>query len=176
MITLVIGGIRSGKTEFSENLLKDKKNKHYIATMFNFDDETNERIINHRKNRGDKFITLESLKLEEDFSKVQNAILDDVGNLINNLIFEDKEADLSFENKYKIITSLKDKFDRLIQNFKSKEKKLVIVTNEVGLTLVSEYKIGRFFQDINGEINKFLADNSDEVYFMLVGQAVKIKW
>lgn len=65
MITLIVGGSKSGKSKYAEDVvckyaIDNHLKKYYIATMIPFDEEDNKRIANHRLNRsGKNFITLE---------------------------------------------------------------------------------------------------------------------
>src|SRR5262245_31508442 len=60
-ITLVIGGARSGKSHFAEGLASRHKTRPtYIATAEITDDEMRERIARHRKDRGDRWDTIEA--------------------------------------------------------------------------------------------------------------------
>jgi len=52
---------------------------------------------------------------------------------------------------------------------------LVMVTNEVGMSLVPEHHISRVFRDIQGRINQRLAMRADEVYLVCAGIPVRIK-
>ncbi len=51
----------------------------------------------------------------------------------------------------------------------------IVVSNEVGLGLVPENKLGRVYRDLLGKANQFLAQRADEVYFMAAGIPAKIK-
>jgi len=51
----------------------------------------------------------------------------------------------------------------------------ILVSNEVGLGLVPENKLGRVYRDLLGKANQLLAQHADEVYFMASGIPVKIK-
>lgn len=51
----------------------------------------------------------------------------------------------------------------------------VLVTNEVGLSLVPPYRMGRVFTDILGRVNQRLAAEADEVLFMACGLPLRLK-
>jgi adenosylcobinamide kinase/adenosylcobinamide-phosphate guanylyltransferase len=51
----------------------------------------------------------------------------------------------------------------------------IIVSNEVGLGLVSPYPAGRVYRDALGMANQMLAKNADEVYLMVAGIAIPLK-
>ena len=62
MLTLVIGGAASGKSEYAESLIlrSSYRPRVYIATMEPFDDECRARIARHRAMRAEKdFTTVE---------------------------------------------------------------------------------------------------------------------
>ena len=51
----------------------------------------------------------------------------------------------------------------------------IIVSNEVGLGLVPENRLGRLYRDLLGRANQLLAQRADEVYLMVAGIPVEIK-
>ena len=59
-ITFVVGGARSGKTRYAEQLAKGVKRKTYIATALPFDEEMRERIRLHQDRRGEGWVTIET--------------------------------------------------------------------------------------------------------------------
>ena len=59
--------------------------------------------------------------------------------------------------------------------FKDLSCDLILVTNEVGLGLVPEYPISRFYRDALGRVNQALGKAADEVYFVTCGVPMKIK-
>jgi adenosylcobinamide kinase/adenosylcobinamide-phosphate guanylyltransferase len=67
-----------------------------------------------------------------------------------------------------VLTELMDEID-------NRGLELVLVTNEVGLSIVPENQIARVFRDIQGRINQRLAKRADEVYLVCAGIPVKIK-
>ena len=65
--------------------------------------------------------------------------------------------------------------ESLIKAVQESEKNLVVVTNEVGMSVVSAYRMGRIFSDITGKVNQMLASISDEVYLSVSGIPLQIK-
>ena len=63
----------------------------------------------------------------------------------------------------------------MIKAVQESEKNLVVVTNEVGMSVVSAYRMGRIFSDITGKVNQMLASISDEVYLSVSGIPLQIK-
>ncbi len=57
----------------------------------------------------------------------------------------------------------------------SAHKRLIIVSNEVGLGIVPAYALGRLYRDLLGLINQRLAQAATRVYLMVAGLGVDIK-
>jgi adenosylcobinamide kinase/adenosylcobinamide-phosphate guanylyltransferase len=97
--------------------------------------------------------------------------------MITNMIFEkninmdkiDSQGIERLENY--IIGEVKD----IISAANESSKCVLIVTNEVGLSLVPEYKLGRVFSDILGKSNQIIAKYSDTVYLTVCGLPLKLK-
>lgn len=179
-IVLVTGGARSGKSTFAENLLKDYDNVLYIATAIVTDEEMKDRIKKHKERRNPKWKTYEGFKdldrvLEKDHNS--NVLLDCVTIMTTNLMFSEKKDfdNISDEEIQDIINNIKKEFEKLIFKAREKNINLVMVTNEVGMGLVPDYKLGRIFRDIQGIINQFVANLSNEVYFTACGLPLKLK-
>ena len=91
MLTLVIGGSASGKSEYAEQcVLSLDGARIYIATMQPFGKEAEERILKHRQMRKNKgfetiecYTGLQNLKIPPG----SNVLLEDLGNLMANEIF-----------------------------------------------------------------------------------------
>lgn len=185
-IILVTGGASSGKSEFAEGLLESIKKQDekplYIATSRIFDEEMQEKKLKHIKRR--QAFNWDCLEIHEGVGefirdKVFNRkiLIDCVTMLITNIIFE---FDKNFDGKDRT-TSLKIKEEvelqigEIIKVAREKDIDLILVTNEIGLSVVPENSLSRFFVKLSGEINNVLAKNSDEVYFVVSGIPMKIK-
>lgn len=188
-IILVTGGARSGKSTFAENLLKDKDDVLYIATSVITDEEMQDRVVKHKERRNPKWDTLEGYKnLADKIQSFDNKymLLDCVTVMTTNTLFDQEQGLLSIgldndfdfismEEVDKINALLKEEFKNLIEKSRELNRTLVLVTNEVGLGLVPEYKLGRIFRDTAGFINQYIGSLSDEVYLVCCGQPLKIK-
>ncbi|HBC95714.1 MAG TPA: bifunctional adenosylcobinamide kinase/adenosylcobinamide-phosphate guanylyltransferase [Clostridium sp.] len=179
-IILITGGSRSGKSTFAEKLLKEKKKVLYIATAVVTDEEMKLRIKKHKSRRDPGWITYEGYNSLGDVirkSECQYIMLECIGTMITNMIFEkninmdkiDSQGIERLENY--IIGEVKD----IISAANESSKCVLIVTNEVGLSLVPEYKLGRVFSDILGKSNQIIAKYSDTVYLTVCGLPLKLK-
>ncbi|PKM52075.1 MAG: bifunctional adenosylcobinamide kinase/adenosylcobinamide-phosphate guanylyltransferase [Firmicutes bacterium HGW-Firmicutes-7] len=184
-IILVTGGSRSGKSSFAEKYLKEIDGKTlYIATAIAFDEEMKDRVLKHQSMRPETWDTYEGYKqldqvIADDGAQYACLLLDCVTLWVTNLMFEYLET-----NDYDTLTQAEIggvekkiiyEVERMIEQLRRSNLHVVLVTNEVGSSLVPENKLGRIFRDIQGRINQLLGNASDEVYFVVCGQSMKIK-
>lgn len=181
---LVTGGARSGKSSLAETKAKELGEKIvYIATAIAFDDGMRDRIKKHRASRPDTWATVERyrgfniLEKEKDFLECDLVLLDCMTLMVSNILLE---GNIDFDNcSMKEIDSLEENIFKEVKELLAviikHKKKLIIVTNEVGMGLVPSYKLGNIFRDIAGRINQYLAKQADEVYFTVSGIPLKIK-
>lgn len=182
-LILVTGGARSGKSQFAENLCRARENATaYIATSIPFDDELKDRVKKHRQMRPSSWDTFEVYEdidqvIPEIAKKHQTVILDCVTLMVNNLMFkENLDYDtLTSVEIDQLERQIKEQFIKLIEAVKQTDLYFVIVTNEIGLSPVSDNKLTRIYTDIIGRMNQLIAKSSDEVYFVVSGIPMKIK-
>lgn len=178
MITLVTGGARSGKSTFAENLYKDSLDVVYIATSKIYDEEMKDRVKLHRESRPSIWRTYEgNYNLVNSLGDEKNYLLDCITVLTSNIMFDLSEGveHIDYELQRTIEDTVFKEVEVLINSINKKEYNLVMVTNEVGDSIVPEHHISRVFRDIQGRINQRLAKISDSVYLVCCGIPVKIK-
>ena len=56
-----------------------------------------------------------------------------------------------------------------------KDLDIVFVTNELGMGLVGDTNLSRYFLEIGGKVNKYIADRSQVMYFVVSGQPIRVK-
>ncbi len=165
-IVLIIGGIKSRKSSFALRLFSKNKKVYFVATAKPTDKEMKQRIKQHRHTRPDNFLTIEeTTNIVEKIKllpKNSNVIVDCINFWVANLMQEYSDNQILSEAK-NLCNVLKEK------NFS------VLVTNEVGMSLVAVNKVARRFQDLLGKVNQIIAKNADVVYFMVSGIPLKIK-
>lgn len=177
MISIVTGGARSGKSEFAESLIKG--DAIYIATAENFDDEMDLRIKKHVKRREESSInwrTVECLKKIDGLSGDEKYVLfDSLGVFISNIMFSKTADDLSDESIEETILVVRKEIEYLLDWARKNDKELVIVTDEVGMSIIPESKVARVYRDLIGTINKEVAAKCDRAYFVCMGIEVRLK-
>ena len=162
-VTLVLGGARSGKSRYAEGLAEPYGHKTYIATAEPFDDEMRERITIHRARRGEGWTTRDvPIDLAAAIGEEQHFVLVDcitvwLGNLMH------READVLAE------------IEKLARVLEQTEARVVLVSNEVGLSIVPENAMARRFRDLQGLANQRLAEVADEVVFVAAGLPLSLK-
>ena len=165
--TFVLGGTRSGKSVFAENLvLRSGLKPIYIATGRAYDDEMRERIEIHKERRGDQWQTEEEpLALVDALRHVSfdgNIVLVDCLTLwITNLMMA--EADVVLEAK------------GLAQFLESSNVPVVLVSTEVGQGIVPDNKMAREFVDLSGKVHLLIAEACDSVHFVTAGISQQLK-
>lgn len=183
-ITLVTGGARSGKSSFAEELIREKGDKIlYVATAKAIDDEMKDRIKRHQERRPSYWDTLEQYSglgdvLPERSENYDGILLDCVTIMSTNIIFDQPamlKENTTFEEMLETEKILAAEIDDFISCFKDLNCDLILVTNEVGLGLVPEYPLSRFYRDALGRVNQALGRAADEVYFVTCGVPMKIK-
>ena len=92
MLTLVLGGAASGKSEYAESLvLKTALPRYYLATMQVWDAECAARVEKHRKMRAAKQFETVECPLHLDAVRLPargTALLEDLGNLAANELYD----------------------------------------------------------------------------------------
>ena len=178
---LIIGGARSGKSNFAQELaLKSAQPVLFVATAEAGDEEMRQRIEEHQKVRPATWSTLEATthvgsQVLKKIGKAQTVIVDCITLLINNIFNqysdpsgEQIDAPLIEKEVMAEIGELVDCINQVNANF-------IIVTNEVGLGLVPANKMSRLYRDLLGRANQIMAQRADEIYLMVAGIPLPIK-
>ncbi|MBL4916017.1 bifunctional adenosylcobinamide kinase/adenosylcobinamide-phosphate guanylyltransferase [Szabonella alba] len=166
-LTVVTGGARSGKSRFAEGLVRAMaRPKVYIATAEGRDDEMRARIAAHRADRAaGGWQTIEApLDLAGALSDVApgSAVLLDCATLwLTNILLAGR--DLSAETGH------------LLDALKQSPAEVVIVTNEVGWSIVPENALARQFRDEQGRLNQRLAAQAGRVAVVVAGLPLWLK-
>ena len=167
-ITLVLGGARSGKSEFAEHLVLTLGDAavSYLATAQAFDDEMTQRIALHQDRRGENWETLEEpLHAAAALASARHsAVLVDCLTLLasNWMLEHDEEA-------------AEAAVRALIDAAKARTGHTVIVSNEVGSGVVPANALARRFRDLQGRLNRAVADAADRVVLVVAGQPMDLK-
>lgn len=159
-LTLILGGAASGKSAHAEALVTATgKARVYLATAEAHDAEMLEKLETHRKRRGPNWRTVEAprdLRPALGSAGADEVVLLDCATmwLSNHLL---AESDLS-QAEADLIDALDDC-----------AAPVVVVSNEVGLSVVPDTTLGRRFQTAQGKLNQTLAARADVVINVIAG-------
>ena len=191
-IVLVTGGARSGKSAFAEEQLADRERVCYIATGLprEEDPEWQERIRLHQERRPASWTSQEQYAGLADWLREQSHpvyLLDCATLLTSNSLFDliaqhfpDKlelteENFLSRQEQSFLLQLLEEEWQELLSTIRQTNAECWIVTDEVGLGIVPETRLGRFFRDVQGKINQLIAKEASEAYLVICGLAQQLK-
>jgi adenosylcobinamide kinase/adenosylcobinamide-phosphate guanylyltransferase len=165
--TLVLGGARSGKSAFAEQLVRNSALKRiYLATATPGDDEMQARISHHRSRRGDGWRTIEEpLELTPTLTREcaeDSAVLVDCLTLwLSNIMHAGRDVETETRHLTEWLTHA--------------PCPIVLVSNEIGLGLVPETPLGRRFRDAQGRLNQAVAAAVPHVVFVAAGLPLRLK-
>lgn len=170
LITFILGGARSGKSRFAvERAGQSPGRVLFIATAEPSDPEMRRRITDHKKNRPSHWKTVEEAKdLAGRIAGLPHSldlvIIDCLTIFISNLLLAGKTQGSIERHIKKMLAALKKAdFDALL------------VSNEVGLSIVPDNLLARQFRDVAGTVNQIAASAADDVYMLSAGIPVRIK-
>ncbi|KUI23360.1 adenosylcobinamide kinase/adenosylcobinamide phosphate guanyltransferase [Mycobacterium sp. GA-1285] len=173
MRTLVLGGIRSGKSHWAETALADEATDaqpvRYLATGPSpaDDPEWAARVAAHRCRRHDRWSTVETTDVATQLRMHQVATLvDDIGSWLT-AVMDRSEVWAG--------GSVAGDVDDLLDAVGGFGAPLVMVSPEVGLTVVPATAAGRRFADELGSLNQRLAAVCDRVVLVIAGQPLAVK-
>ena len=178
MITLITGGARSGKSTYAESIYHDRTDVVYIATSRIEDSEMADRIMLHQSTRPSSWRTFEgNYKLKEAIGGESCYLLDCMTVLSSNIMFDlTKNMDkIDIKTQQTVEETICCELISLIDEIREQNKNLILVTNEVGLSIVPEHHISRVYRDILGKVNQKIAALSDEVTVLFCGLPLKLK-
>jgi adenosylcobinamide kinase/adenosylcobinamide-phosphate guanylyltransferase len=167
-IVLVGGGARCGKSAFALRRAHELGVRRlFIATAEARDLEMDERIAKHRRERGSEFETLEEPRALEAALQRSDAdviVIDCLTLWLSNLLLDGLDDDA--------IAARVDAFASVLE---ARRFHAVIVSNEVGMSLVPDNLLGRRFRDCTGRAHQRLAAVSDEIYFGVLGSLIRLQ-
>jgi adenosylcobinamide kinase/adenosylcobinamide-phosphate guanylyltransferase len=167
--TLVLGGIRSGKSRWAEDAVAGRDLVRYIATgrSGEGDPAWEQRIGDHRRRRPSDWQTVETPDVASQLRTDLHtpALVDDLGGWLT----------AALDRRGWDAGSIQPDVDDLVAAVRSFPGTLALVSPEVGLSLVPTTPAGRRFADELGTLNQRIADCCERVVLVIAGQPVWIK-
>ncbi len=159
MITLVLGGARSGKSAVAERLaVRLAEPVTYVATALATDPDMAARIAAHRSRRPAGWRTVEAgERLVEELAAVDGSVLvDALGTWVARA------------------AAFRVDHDALCRELQARRWDSVIVSEEVGLGVHPSTEAGRQFRDALGEVNQAVARVADDVLLVVAGRTLPL--
>lgn len=181
-LTLILGGARSGKSNYAEALApRLGRRVLYVATAEALDEEMRARVAAHRARRPAGWMTLEvplavgaALESSPEVAGTDVILLDCLSLLVSNVLLsrgpEAPEPDVETAMGW-----VRAEVDGLLAARERLGAHLVVVSNEVGLGVVPAYPLGRTYRDCLGWANQALARVARQVILMVAGLPVDLK-
>lgn len=173
MITLVLGGTRSGKSRHAEDLLGDDEPVRYLATARRIpgDPEWDARLDAHRARRSPAWSTVES----PDVAGLVRAgggplLVDDLATWLTGVL-----DDAGAWEAPTVPDEVGRRVAELVDAVAAAPGRVVLVSAEVGLGVVPGTRAGRLFRDELGALNAALAAVCDEVLLLVAGLPLRLK-
>lgn len=165
-VSLILGGAKSGKSKYSEDLTSNYENKIYIATAEARDGEMKDRIKAHQKQRGTSWQTIEEpLNIKDHIQSLHEP---------NSVILIDCIT-LWLSNLFEQNCNIETETNLLLKTLPNCSADVILVSNELGLSIVPENALARKFRDEQGILNQKLAKVATNVVFIAAGLPINLK-
>jgi adenosylcobinamide kinase / adenosylcobinamide-phosphate guanylyltransferase len=165
-VTLLLGGVRSGKSHYAQQIGERAGQVVFVATAQAADDEMRLKVERHRKSRPQHWKTVEEpLALAEAIA--QHGPTCDLMIIDCLTLFAANLLDAKTDEKASV--------DGLCNALQAAVCSVVLVSNEVGSGVVPEYASGRRFRDLLGEMNQSVARVASNVLLLVAGLPLVLK-
>lgn len=166
---LILGGARSGKSRLAQDIAARRwRRPVYLATAEILDDEMAARVRIHRRTRGRRWHCIEEpLEIARIIRRgvpgTDGILVDCLTIWLSNVLL--KEGRGAFAQRR----------DELVMALRQARQDVILVANEVGMSVVPEYELGRTFRDLAGWLNQAVAKEADTVVFVTAGLPLVLK-
>ncbi|WP_233195643.1 bifunctional adenosylcobinamide kinase/adenosylcobinamide-phosphate guanylyltransferase [Corynebacterium sp. 13CS0277] len=174
--TLILGGARSGKSAHAEALLHGADAVTYVATARPWpgDEDFAHRINEHQRRRPASWVTVDDVDavdaLRDPAVRRTAVLVDDVGTWLTHALDEAGAWELPRG-------TLRPRMEALVDAVAAwpGTQPLVLVTPEVGLSVIPEHRSARLFRDELGWLNAALAAHCEQVRLIVAGLTLDLK-
>lgn len=176
-LTLLLGGARGGKSAYALRLAQESERVSgskvcFIATAQGLDEDMTARIARHRSERPAHWRTIEEpCQIDEALRHANEAgivVVDCLTLFVSNWLMRHED-----ENECEqFVRRITRDFLELVR---TTEQTIICVSNEVGLGIVPETRLGRTFRDLLGRVNQDFAAAADEVFLLVAALPLQLK-
>ena len=174
MLTLILGGARSGKSRLAQRLAAPAARVSYVATAQAGDDpEMAARIEQHRAGRSPSWRTIEEPlalagAVERATNEADTILVDCLTIWLSNLFWEHRNG-----TPQQVEDAVRTELQRIIASARTCH--VILVSNELGCGTVPEPAVARAFRDTQGLLNQWAAEAADEVILTIAGLPLYLK-
>lgn len=165
---LVIGGARSGKSRFAQGIAEAHAGEiRLVVTAEILDEEMRQRVEKHRADRPAHWqVTEAPVELADAIGRLAQpgacVLVDCLTLWLSNILCTQPDT-------------LDSRIDALCAAVRDAQGTLLLVSNEVGWSIVPENRLARLFRDEQGRLNQRIAAIADEVTLVAAGLPLKLK-
>ncbi len=172
-LVFILGGASSGKSEVAFRLaskgIGKKAPRAFVATGEGLDEEMAIKIARHRQSRSSDWITAEvplelTAWLKEQGQDFRTILIDCLTMWLSNRWREGSKEEEILQDARTFLTALR----RL-------KARTIMVSNELGMGLVPIEADSRRFREVAGALNRLVAQEADEAYFVVSGISLRLK-
>ncbi|MCG2658933.1 MAG: bifunctional adenosylcobinamide kinase/adenosylcobinamide-phosphate guanylyltransferase [Kiritimatiellae bacterium] len=166
---LILGGARRGKSRLAQDIAARRwRSPVYLATAEILDDEMAARVRLHHRTRARRWHCVEEpLEIAKIIRRgipgTDGILVDCLTIWLSNVLL--KEGRGAFARRR----------DELVKALRQARQDVILVANEVGLSVVPEHALGRTFRDLAGWLNQAVAAEADTVVFVAAGLPLVLK-
>lgn len=169
-VTLVLGGVRSGKSRYVQTLAACISPVAFVATARPSDEEMRRKIEHHQADRPKEWRTIEEpldldSVLAKEGSNYRIVVVDCLTLYAANLL----------EAEHGNLVAVEERLQKFYAALRSAPCSVALVSNEVGSGIVPPFPEGRTYRDLLGEINQRVASAADNVLLMVAGLPLALK-
>lgn len=178
--TLIVGGARSGKSAYAEQLATQSgKSVVYIATAAVRDSEMAKRIAVHRSQRDTAWTTIEEqLALGDAIARTSTpdslVLVDCLTDWLSNLLFSER-MDYPEVGEIMPPAAFTEQRAHFLDALEQAAGDVILVSNEVGLGIVPHGAISRWFVDEAGRLNQAVAARCERAIIVAAGLPLVLK-
>ena len=176
-LILLLGGARAGKSTYAMRLAQDGERAagdevYFIATAQGLDEDMTKRIARHRAERSPHWRTIEEpCQIDEALRQASEArivIVDCLTLFVSNWLMRHADE----HECEQLLRRITREFLELVQ---TQKQTIICVSNEIGLGIVPDTRMGRVFRDLLGRVNQDFAAAANEVYLIVAGLPLQLK-
>lgn len=165
MIHFILGGAKSGKSQYAETQLTTYPQPWiYLATGRAWDDEMKKKIKDHQYRRGKGWVTIEEpIEIANYLSKTSETpiLIDCLTLWLTNLMMDNR--------------NIQNEIQKLVECLQFHQGDIFIVSNEVGQGIVPIDPMARNFRNHAGKLHQEIAKIADKFTFIIAGYPMQLK-